>query len=311
MFRSVHLIVVFTLQNLGKGHKRIPCNKNDASSESRWVLTKFCTSSVNWSKLRSICLLKQGKCLHPLHKCPKKKNCGWFWSFNARAEKRRFELRCKGHHDGQWRSANIRRSTKIRDFGLFVTVQLLDEKSAVQSLGKLCEYHGCFLWVGQRAKATIDNKQEKITHRIPNNDTLVVLGLAVHHPNCRWEINYWQICWNSNMSWELPEMGLAINPQKNLKPKNEKFKSDVDVFLSGWSESQKISRIQKLLHPHKFLKTQIRDGLQKWQKNQEAHFFTCFQMPRLRRLLKNQKKGSFAEGELVKLNDEKKVWWFD
>ena len=89
----------------------------------------------------------------PPSQCPKKKNCGWFWSFNARAEKRRFELRCKGHHDGQWRSANIRRSTKIRDFGLFVTVQLLDEKSAVQSLGKLCEYHGCFLWVGQRGKS--------------------------------------------------------------------------------------------------------------------------------------------------------------
>ena len=101
-------------------------------------------------------------------------------------------------------------------------------------------------------------------------------------------------------------MGLAMNPQKKqLKPvKNEKYKSDVDVFLSGWSESQKISRIQKLSAPAQVF--QDSDGLQKWQQNQEARFFTYFKMSRLRRLLKNQKKGSFAEGELAKLNDEKK-----
>ena len=43
----------------------------------------------------------------------------------------------------------------------FVTVQLLDETPAVLSLGKLCENPRSILWVGQRSKATIDQKWEE------------------------------------------------------------------------------------------------------------------------------------------------------
>ena len=47
----------------------------------------------------------------------------------------------------------------VHDLNLFVTVQLLEETLAVLFLGQLCEDHR-YLRVGQRSKATIDQRLE-------------------------------------------------------------------------------------------------------------------------------------------------------
>ena len=57
--------VVLALQNLRKGHKRIPCSKNDAPAKSCGTWLKFYFSSRIWIKLRFILLLKQGQCRPP------------------------------------------------------------------------------------------------------------------------------------------------------------------------------------------------------------------------------------------------------
>ena len=48
---------------------------------------------------------------------------------------------------------------------------------------------------------------------------------------------------------------------------------DCEIFLSCWSRSQIISRIQKHMQPHKVLETQIRNVLRKWQRNQGSTVF--------------------------------------
>ena len=47
----------------------------------------------------------------------------------------------------------------VHDLHLFVTVQIFDDMPAVLSLGKLCEDPGCS--VGQRSKATVDQRREE------------------------------------------------------------------------------------------------------------------------------------------------------
>ena len=49
----------------------------------------------------------------------------------------------------------------VHDLNLFVTVQLLEETPAVQLLGKLLRRPRILLWVGQRSKASIDQRREE------------------------------------------------------------------------------------------------------------------------------------------------------
>ena len=46
------------------------------------------------------------------------------------------------------------------------------------------------------------------------------------------------------------------------------------ITLTGYSSSQKISKIQKCLHPHTFLMTQIRNIWQKWHSGSTVFLFT-------------------------------------
>ena len=50
----------------------------------------------------------------------------------------------------------------VYDLGLFVTVQLLEDTPAVQSLGKLCEENGHSCEWSKRFKTTADSKWEEI-----------------------------------------------------------------------------------------------------------------------------------------------------
>ena len=60
--RSVNLMsVVLALQNLRKGHNKIPCNNKDAPAESRGTWRKFFSSTRIWIGLRFSLLMATGK----------------------------------------------------------------------------------------------------------------------------------------------------------------------------------------------------------------------------------------------------------
>ena len=69
----------------------------------------------------------------------------------------------------------------VHDLTLFLTVQLLDETPAVQSLGKLCEDHGyCSEWVcGQEPRFTKDGK--RISCKTDNFVLVVVRRVSVNY----------------------------------------------------------------------------------------------------------------------------------
>ena len=91
-------------------------------------------------------LLLDGCMLAPSKLKPERKRmCRGFRRFNAHAEQEGFALGRMGYsaskalddsHYSKWTIVYV------RDFDLFVTVQLLDDASPVQSLGQLCEDHG-------------------------------------------------------------------------------------------------------------------------------------------------------------------------
>ena len=73
--------------------------------------------------------------------------------------------------------------------------------------------------------------------------------------------------------WRFSSRTLAQTTPKNPKPKSKewwqsRFGSNVcEIFLNGWRSSQIIWRTLKCLHPHTFLRTQIRNVLRKWYQN--------------------------------------------
>ena len=46
-----------------------------------------------------------------------------------------------------------------------------------------------------------------------------------------------------------------------------------EIFLNGWRSSQMIQRTQNCLHPHTFLRTEIRNVIRKWYQNRGSMVF--------------------------------------
>ena len=171
LFRSVHLISeVLALQNLQKGHKKIPCNKNDAPAESHGTWLKIRTSSVIWTKLRSLLLLKQGECRHFFHYYPRRENSwliqelqctGWAKKFWAQM-KRAF---CNGSDSQQWSWWLMERCKHSRRHNSFSRSWIIRDCPTRWNASSLIARKNLrrpriFLWVGWRPKATVDPKWE-------------------------------------------------------------------------------------------------------------------------------------------------------
>ena len=74
-----------------------------------------------------------------------------------------------------------------------------------------------------------------------------------------------------------------------MKNTREMRMIDCEIFQIGCRRSQIISKIQRRLHPHKFLKTQIRNVYESGRKVEEVWYFhSLSKMPRLRRLLETK-----------------------
>ena len=86
-----------------------------------------------------------------------------------------------------------------------------------------------------------------------------------------------------------------------------------EIFLNGWSSSQTISRIQKCMHPHTFLRTQDSDSERPTKcgiKLKETYYlYSLPERPKLRSLLAKQNyKGSLQETHWRSSTSGGKVW---
>ena len=273
--------VVLALQNLRRGHKRIPCSQNDAPARSRGT----------WQK---ICLLKN------LDKS----------TFYSTVE--------AGAVGSRHPTVAMTANGEVQTFEE-AKMQLLDETPAVLSLGKLCEDHGySYEWVsGQKPRLTKEGKT--ITCKIDNHVPLVVPGWSANPGSSSSSKLPLRDQSSTDLSEEQRKM-IAYGNGSDQSPKNPKPKTmrntremrmiDCEIFQSGWSRSQIISKMQKLLHPHKFIKTQIRNGLRKWQKSQGSIvFLLTSQNAEMRRLLENQtNKGSLRKTHWRSSTTRRKVW---
>ena len=179
---------------------------------------------------------------------------------------------------------NEEAQVSVYDLGLFVTVQSLDETPAVLSLGKLCEDHGySHEWVsGQKPRLT--QKGKTSTCRVDSHVRLVVPVLSANPGSSTSSTSSLRDQLSTDLSEEQRDVEASGNGDskqfsKTLQPTLKKRNAgvirmiDCKNFLSGWSRSQIIWRIQKHLHPHKFHKTQIRNVQRKWQKKQGSTVF--------------------------------------
>ena len=160
----------------------------------------------------------------------------------------------------------------VHDLDLFVTVQLLEETPAVPSLGKLCQIHGySHEWVSsQKPQLTKKRKDKcvqngKTSYLLLSLDCLQILALPQ----------------DSSSTSSSPASGRSDEPapgnlvrfnkhSKNMKKKHVDRASDDRLRdLAEWSEEfTEIMKIQKWLHPHTFIMTQIRNVFRKWYQNQ-------------------------------------------
>ena len=174
----------------------------------------------------------------------------------------------------------------VHDLNQFVTVQLLEETPAVLSLGKLCKDHGYSYERVSGLESRLNQKWEKYCD---NFVPFVVPGLSANSGSCS--------------SFTTPPQE-SLGPEASLVSGNRPASSSSDsvtnwppgdwgrklwevtrrtrtirwqIFHSCHRISQTIWSPQKCMHPHTFLRTQIRNILQKWQRNQRKHsIFTHF-----------------------------------
>ena len=82
---------------------------------------------------------------------------------------------------------------------------------------------------------------------------------------------------SSTAKWRTSSSG-ADHPQPRTKFKRgmtvEMRTTVCSIFLTGWRCSQIIQRTQKCMLPHSFLRTQIRNVLQKWYQNAGSTVFS-------------------------------------
>ena len=109
-----------------------------------------------------------------------------------------------------------------------------------------------------------------------------------------------QVLHQSEVTSSHQETESAIHPKKPIHKKraiNMGFRTTVcEIFQSGWRSSQRISKIQKCLHPRTFVMTQIRNGLQKWHPEESQYLYSLPKRPKLRSMLANQDdKGSLQK----------------
>ena len=208
-----------------------------------------------------------------------------FRSINAHDEQNRLKLR--------WYFAKIQEPTVVltangevytneeaqvytHDLNLLMTMQLLQETPAVLSLGKSAKTTDIPM-SGSAVKSHGWPKTGRQFHAKRTTSFLmlfqgyppVLVAIRRQHRHCR--ICLKQVQPKREVTG-LPHEGGADHHQKPKTKKRgmaiEMRTTVCEIFLSGWRSSQIIQRTQNCMHPHTFLRTQIRNVLRKWYQNQ-------------------------------------------
>ena len=198
---------------------------------------------------------------------------------------------------------------------LFVTVHILEDTPAVLFLGKLCDEHGrTYGWASsQQLHPTKQGK--KISCKTENVAPLVV---PVFSSSSGTSSSSTSPPWDSSSTSSSPAPERRDEPAPGNwrdSPKTQRRGITVEprttvceTFWNGWESSQKVSKIQKCLHPHTFETPQIRNVPQKWLPGSSV-FFSLPQRPKLRGLQANQDyKGSLQKTHWRSSTSSRKVW---
>ena len=178
---------------------------------------------------------------------------------------------------------HIREETQVfvHDLNLFVTVQLFEETSAVQSLGKLCEDHGySFEWVScQKSRLTKEGKV--VICKTDNFVSLVVPGLSSNSESVSSSTSPSQVSLRreteiASRKLVRPASSSSSDSVLVRSAKTKKKRRMIrnirtmcwQIFLNDWRSSKKIWWTENYLHPHTVLRNQIWNILRKWQRNQ-------------------------------------------
>ena len=212
---------------------------------------------------------------------------------------------------------NMEAQVDVHDLDLFVTAHMLDDTLAVLSLGKLLEEHGyTYVWASG-PKPHLTKQGKKVLCKTENCVPLVVPELSSNYGTSLSSILLPQ---NSSSTSTSPATERSDGPApgnwrdspKNSKRKNKKEGEQsrhgrptvCETFRNGWSCSQKISKIQKCLHCHTFLMTQIRNVLQEWHPESTVFILTS-KRSKLRRMLAIQDD----KGSLQRTHSRRKLFF--
>ena len=154
-------------QSMRRGHFRKPCDTNDAPAEKHGTWQNMSISSIQGTRPRSTPLTEA--LVMPAPSTTKARGV------DAHAEQ-------KADKDTHRKSINPatvitaigevpsseEAQVYVHDRELFVTVQILDDTSAVLSLGKLCEEHGCtYEWASGQKPHLTHCARQKISFFVP------------------------------------------------------------------------------------------------------------------------------------------------
>ena len=193
-------------------------------------------------------------------------------------------------------------------------MQILEDTTAVLSLGTLCEEHGYSYEWASGQKPHLTKNGTTILCKTENFVPVVVPGLSSRSSANSSSTSFPQ---NSSSTVSSPASlrsdeqasGNRRDPQKPnpplppLHPKrttNKQRETACETSQSGERSSQKIWRTQKCLHPHTILMTQNRNVLRKWHQrskicmpiSQKTEIAQSAREPRL--------QGPLAESEMAK-----------
>ena len=198
--------------------------------------------------------------------------------------KKRFKLRRSGnspkiqeHHnngDGQWRSANERGSAEYVHWPLLFGDGAVARRHVCRPVTwKTLRRTRILPWVGQRSKTTVDQNKgrkidvkRKISYLWLSLDCRPIL-VRVYPLHRHRRTRHRQVQQQSD----------GTNPHQETWAIHQKIKTEIErgiaieirttvceIFWNGWRSSQKISKTQECQQPRTFLRTQIRNVLQKW-----------------------------------------------
>ena len=255
---------------------------------------------------------------------------GWFWSFNANAEQKGFELSRNGYsveiqdsYDGgnsQRRGANKRGSTSVRLRSWPLRDCAITRKYACSSIvWKTLLRTQIFLWVGKRSTTTADQTRDGNYMQTDKYVPFVFPGLSSSSSTTTFEHRQYRISSATERSDE-PTPGNSgetntITQNQNNK-RDDNRDSDESFARSSWMvggvHRQSWGNRDACASTH-FSGLRFGTSYESGIKIKEPQYlYSLPKRPKLRSMLANQNyKGSLQKTHWWSSASRRKVWWLD